>query len=438
MRFADRSEAGRLLAEEVAVLGLTDPVVLALPRGGLPVAEPVADRLGARLEVVVARKVGAPWHPEFGIGAIAEGGAVVADPASLHAVGISRQRFDELADAEREELDRRVLRYRGGRPLPELRGRDVVVVDDGLATGVTAEATLDALRAHHPRRLVLAVPVCSPDTAERLRGVADDVVCVHCPSDLRAVGQWYDRFDQTTDDEVLAVLDRHRRTGVAVETEVVVAQDAGAVRGDLTVPDAATGLVVFAHGSGSSRLSARNRQVAAALQVRGLATLLVDLLTEDEEIADLRSRHLRFDIELLGRRVLGALAWVDADERVAALPVGCFGASTGAAAALVAAARRPERVEAVVSRGGRPDLAGDALAGVRAPTLLIVGGADTEVLELNREAAARLHAEHRLEVVPGATHLFEEPGALEEVARLAGAWFTSRLAAVPSSSSSKA
>jgi putative phosphoribosyl transferase len=195
--------------------------------------------------------------------------------------------------------------------------------------------------------------------------------------------------------------------------------------GDLARPPAG-GVVLFAHGSGSSRHSPRNQSVAGRLQRAGFGTLLLDLLTAAEEELDRRSRELRFDIGLLARRLVGAVDWL-ADRFGGELRVGLFGASTGAAAALVAAAERPDRVAAVVSRGGRPDLAGRALGRVRAPTLLIVGGADHQVLELNRQAAGRLAAEHRLEVVPGAGHLFEEPGALDEVARLAAGWFSGHL-----------
>lgn len=214
------------------------------------------------------------------------------------------------------------------------------------------------------------------------------------------------------------------------EREVQIPQAGTTVGADLVVPDAARGLVVFAHGSGSSRFSARNRHVARVLQQHGLATLLMDLLTVQEEAADARSGHLRFDIGLLGERLVGAVDWVDTQPDVAPLPVGCFGASTGAAAALVTAAARPERVGAVVSRGGRPDLAGRALEQVRAPTLLIVGGNDEVVLDLNERAALALreHTEVRVEVIPGATHLFEEPGALDRVAELAAAWFSEHLA----------
>ena len=196
--------------------------------------------------------------------------------------------------------------------------------------------------------------------------------------------------------------------------------------GDLEVPGESRGVVLFAHGTGSSRASPRNRAVAQRIQDAGIATLLFDLLTPDEEARDEATHELRFDIGLLGGRLVGALDWVARVPGVGGLPVGLFGASTGAAAALVAAAERPEMVQAIVSRGGRPDLAGDALDSVRAPVLLIVGGADEPVLELNRQASARLGV-HRLEVVPGATHLFPEPGALETVAELATGWFERHL-----------
>jgi putative phosphoribosyl transferase len=199
------------------------------------------------------------------------------------------------------------------------------------------------------------------------------------------------------------------------------------LEGDLVVPPDARRIVAFAHGSGSGRFSPRNQYVAEVLQGQGLATLLLDLLTRAEEIADLQTSAYRFDIEMLADRVAGTVDWLADNPVTGNLRIGLFGASTGAAAALVAAARRPNLVHAVVSRGGRPDMAGDDLAAVRAPTLLIVGGNDPEVLRLNREAYEQIKAEKELVVVPGATHLFEEPGALEEVARLAAAWFVTWL-----------
>jgi pimeloyl-ACP methyl ester carboxylesterase len=199
------------------------------------------------------------------------------------------------------------------------------------------------------------------------------------------------------------------------------------VQGDLVVPHDATGVVLFAHGSGSGRHSRRNRFVAEGLNAGGLATLLIDLLSEDEERIDATTRHLRFDIELLAGRLTGPIEWLGSQPETEGLPIGLFGASTGAGAALVAAARKPDEVGAVVSRGGRPDLAGDALGEVRAPTLLIVGGRDTTVIELNEQARRRLPAGTRLAIVPGATHLFEEPGALDQVVTLARDWFVGHL-----------
>lgn len=204
---------------------------------------------------------------------------------------------------------------------------------------------------------------------------------------------------------------------------VQVAAGRQALEGDLSVPTRARGVVLFAHGSGSSRFSARNRHVATLLQEHGFATLLLDLLTPNEEQLDRLSGEYRFDIGRLAERLIGASEWLASEDSTAALPLSMFGASTGGGAALVAAAELPERVAAVVSRGGRPDLAGDALEHVVAPTLLIVGGNDDVVLELNRAALAKLRATARLEVIPGATHLFEEPGTLDEVARHAAAWF---------------
>jgi putative phosphoribosyl transferase len=199
------------------------------------------------------------------------------------------------------------------------------------------------------------------------------------------------------------------------------------LEGTLGVPENAGGIVLFAHGSGSSRFSSRNRYVARVLRDAGFATLLLDLLSPSEEAVDEVTRHLRFDIGMLAERLVTTIDWLESEASTSALNVGLFGASTGGGAALVAAAERSQRVGAVVSRGGRPDLAGDALPKVKAPTLLIVGGRDEMVIELNERARQHMRAEVRLEIVPGATHLFEEPGALEEVARLARHWFARHL-----------
>ncbi len=217
----------------------------------------------------------------------------------------------------------------------------------------------------------------------------------------------------------------------AVNEAVRISMGVAAVDADLHVPHRAAGLVVFAHGSGSSRFSRRNRAVAGALQSAGFGTLLLDLLTPEEESVDERTREYRFDIDMLGERVIGAIDWIPSRPDLRELPVALFGASTGAAAALIAAAARPQAVRAVISRGGRPDLADKALPNVRAPTLLIVGGRDEPVIEMNRDAMRRMRAPVELEIVPGATHLFEERGALEQVTTLAADWCRRHLGRTP-------
>jgi putative phosphoribosyl transferase len=214
---------------------------------------------------------------------------------------------------------------------------------------------------------------------------------------------------------------------MAAERSVRIPAGEATLDGDLAIPVDAAGIVIFAHGSGSSRLSSRNRYVASVLNEAGLATLLMDLLTAREEAVDLRTAELRFDIPLLAQRVLHATDFVQQDAQTRHLRIGYFGASTGAGAALIAAAQRPRDVHAVVSRGGRPDLAAEHLARVEAPTLLIVGENDRPVIGMNQDALRQLHARARLEIVPGATHLFEEPGTLEQAARLARDWFGQHL-----------
>jgi putative phosphoribosyl transferase len=216
---------------------------------------------------------------------------------------------------------------------------------------------------------------------------------------------------------------------VAVERAVHIPRDG--VQGDLVIPEHAFGIVIFAHGSGSSRHSSRNRYVASVLQQGGLATLLMDLLTSEEEQVDIRTAQLRFDIPLLARRLVDATDWAASQPETRELNIGYFGASTGAGAALVAASGRPSAIGAVVSRGGRPDLAGESLPLVKAPTLLIVGSLDAPVIELNQRAQRDIRPENRLEIIPGATHLFEEPGTLERVADLARSWFESHLQKQP-------
>ncbi|MGZ4200562.1 MAG: dienelactone hydrolase family protein, partial [Thermoleophilaceae bacterium] len=292
--------------------------------------------------------------------------------------------------------------------------------------------------------VVLAVPVGPPDAGIRFAGEVDDYICPSEPVGFFAVGAYYDDFAQVSDAEVRALLGQapddgcdpssplapprvrggvdwtqitHREVAIPASPDILL-------HGDLRLPPTPEGLIVFAHGSGSSRLSPRNIQVAGALCADGFATLLFDLL-DDREAAD---RRKEFDIQLLTERLLAATTWARRQEELSGLPVGYFGASTGAAAALCAAADPHSGVAAVVCRGGRPDLAAERLAEVAAPTLLIGGGADTAVLELNRQAQLSLRCPSTLLIVPGAGHVFEEPGALEQVADEASRWFCDRLA----------
>jgi putative phosphoribosyl transferase len=437
MRFRDRREAGTLLAAALGSLREERPIVLALPRGGVPVAAEIARALGAPLDVIVVRKLGVPRQPELGMGAIGEGGARVLNDDVIRLAGVGPGEIAAVEARERAELERRARRFRGGRPMLDLEHRTVIVVDDGLATGGTARAALQVARAHRAGRIVLAVPVAPVDTLRDLAADADDVVCLETPPNFFGVGQWYENFTQVTDDEVAdllaaaAELSGPAQAGVGAacteprDEEVVVRAGSVTVSGHLTVPSDARGIVVFAHGSGSSRHSARNQYVAGVLNDAGFGTLLFDLLTTDEE----RDRSNVFDIDLLASRLRAATAWVAAQPSLAPLPVGYFGASTGAGAALRAAADPSSEVRAVVSRGGRVDLAGNDLPAVRAATLMIVGGCDDVVLDLNREAARRMRCTHQIVVIPGATHLFEEPGALPQAAQLACRWFDLHLAA---------
>ena len=420
--FADRDEAGRVLGTLCRKQGLGSTIVLGLPRGGVPVAKAVAEALGAPLDVVPVRKVGCPGNPELGIGAVAEGGGIWLDQRAIELLDLTAVEVGGAVDHARRELAATIARLRPNHsPLP-LNDATVVLVDDGIATGGTMEAAVGAARARGASRIVVAVPVGAPESLRRLRGEADDVIAVLEPVDLGAIGWFYDDFAPVPDERVLELLTERvlRVAEVRIPT-----RDGELLHGDLLLPAEPRSLIAFAHGSGSSRHSPRNRAVARRLGDAGLATLLFDLLTPAEG----GSRALVFDIRFLADRLEDAIRWAAATPETRRLPLGLFGASTGAAAALMAAAAEPERVAAVVSRGGRPDLAGNALTSVRAPVLLLVGGADTEVLALNRAAQARLTCPSDLVVIPGATHLFEEPGALDAVADHAAAWFLDHLPA---------
>ena len=307
MLFVDRADAGRHLAQRLRFLRGTDVAVLGLPRGGVPVAFEVAQELHAPLDVIVVRKLGVPFQPEYGFGAIGEGGARIIDDRVVRLTRLTGAEMATVEARERARLDRRVRRVRGDRaPIP-LAGRTVIVVDDGIATGSTARAACMVARERGAGRVILAVPVGSVDAAASLRRAADEVICLHTPARFCAIGDWYDDFSQVSDEEVAALLGKAAGWSAGPDcdeqdpAEIMV--DAGGVRlpGSLVIPDQALGLVIFAHGSGSSRHSPRNQFVAAALNRVGLGTLLVDLLTADEEL----SRAYVFNIAMLAGRLNG-------------------------------------------------------------------------------------------------------------------------------------
>jgi len=441
MMFHDRTQAGRLLAAKLATFKAERPIVLGLARGGVPVALEVARLLDAELDVVVVRKLGAPGAPELALGAIAEGGAVYVSREVLRDLGVGDAWVAAVAAREGAEIARRVLAYRGGRPVRDLAGRTAIVVDDGVATGATARAAARAARQLGAARVVLAAPVIAAASLPELRSEFDSIVAVEQPDVFFAVGQWYDRFEQVSDEDVIECLHRASAPDGARELEriepvppdpleerlTIPFDDArfgpGDLDADLVLPDDATGLVLFVHGNGLTQQSPQNRFVAGAIQGMGLGTLLLDLLTPDEAAKDAISARLRFDLRLLTARILAAVRFVSAHPRTRALRLGLFGVSTGAAAALSAAAAMPDRVAALVARGGRPDLVDlETLRTVRAPVLLVVGARDEAVVCFNRAAVSQLRTA-QLAVVPGASHHFEEPGALGTVAALAIAWF---------------
>jgi predicted phosphoribosyltransferase/pimeloyl-ACP methyl ester carboxylesterase len=422
MDFVDRQDAGRRLAEALRPFAAERPVVVALPRGGVPVALEIARSLRVPMDFLAVRKLGAPGNPELGVGAISEDGGNLLDEGMARRLGMTRELLADTVERESLELRRRIERYRQGHAPVDVAGRTVILVDDGLATGVSALTAIRTLRRRGARAVIVAVPVGSSDALTLIREDADDVVCLLSPADFGSVGRWYEDFAPVPDEQVISLLDA---AGPPERPRAVTLDLVGVeLTGHLVVPALSRGLVLLTHGAGARR-GPRDAALASFLQRAGYATLVVDLLTVDE----IAGPHPVLDVPLLARRLEFATRWAQAALGSTAQPVGYLGTSTGAAAALHAASGEGERVGAVVSCAGRPDLAADRLPRVTAPTLLIVGSADPEILELNRQAARLLTCPYRLSVVRGAGHRFERSGTTEQAARLAADWFDAHLLA---------
>lgn len=413
--FVDREDAGKKLAEKLMGYKDIDAAVFALPRGGVVVGRAVADALGLPLDIIAIRKIGHPFMPEYAIGVVDEAGEMIYNEAETKAM--NQEWLAKETETQINEARRRSMAYRGGRTPPDMKGKTAIIVDDGIATGLTMRGAVRAMKKQGARMIVVAVPCAPPDSMQTVKDEgAHDVLVLEDPKDfLGAVGLHYVKFNQVEDDEVVKLLGRPP----GESNEIHIPIGAIALEGTLAIPPGAKGLVIFVHGSGSSRFSPRNMFVAEVLQKAGIGTLLIDLLTKEEDAVYER----RFDIDMLVARLEGIIGWIRERDDARELPIGLFGASTGAAAALRIAARTKTGIVAIVSRGGRPDLAMEALPDVTAPTLLIVGGDDTEVIALNEQAFEKLRCEKKLEIIPGATHLFEEPGALDDVAHRAQEWF---------------
>lgn len=411
--YANREEAAHLLAHALSPYRDKNPLILAIPRGAVRMGRTMASALGGELDVALVRKLRAPYQPELALGSVDETGYVyLAEHARM--MDLSPSYLEAEKNEQLATLRKRRQHYTSVRPAISPKGRIVIIVDDGIATGSTMIAAIHAVRAQAPAKLVVATAVAPSTTIARIAPLVDDVVCLRTPSEFDAVGEFFRDFSQVTDEEVVALL---MAQSPSDDPKVMIPADGHELPGSLTLPPNATGIVLFAHGSGSSRMSPRNRYVAGILNQASIGTLLFDLLTPEED-ADYAKR---FNIPLLTQRLVTSTQWL-ANGLGKQFNLGYLGASTGAACALMAAAELGPKIKCVVSRGGRPDLSMKVLDRVQSPTLLLVGEKDHQVIEFNQRACERLGCEKKLSIVPGATHLFEEPGTLEDVAFQAAEW----------------
>lgn len=446
MIFQNRKQAGELLAAQLLQYENKDGIVLALPRGGVPVAAEIARALNWPLEILAVRKIGAPYNDELAVGAICEDEEPVYNMQILSKLGLSSDEMNPTVIRERVKIKNQIQDFRKGKSLDDLlvnlKEKTILIVDDGLATGATVKSAIKYLQKKGVIHIVLAVPVSPTSTVQSLRDKVDQIVVLEEEENIFSVGQWYKDFSQVSDNDVKLLL--KESTGFDKISEsfnklekisnfkeksstVLIKISSVILEGELTEIEGMKALIIFAHGSGSSRKSPRNLQVAQSLNKNRFGTLLFDLLTEDEA----EDRKNVFAIDFLSKRLADVTLWAMSQTNFKNVKIGYFGASTGAAGALQASVTSSikDKIFAIVSRGGRPDLAGLHLKKVTVPTLLIVGANDAEVLELNRKAQ-KLISNSELSIIPKATHLFEESGTLEQVSDQAINWFNEHLVSI--------
>lgn len=438
----NRSEAGQLLAAKLqAYANNPDVLVLALPRGGVPVAFEIAQSLQAALDVFLVRKLGVPGHEELAMGAISSGGDRVLNREIIEALQLSESVVERVTQREQQELNRREATYRRNRPPLQIQGKTVILVDDGVATGSTMLAAIRAVQKLKAAKIVIAVPVAPASTFESMKKLGDAMICLMTPEPFYGVGLWYEDFTQTTDEDVIKLLEKAESWSVVPTPpsspdeklpgfhQISIPTGSVELSGKLLLHDGENkGIVMLVQGTGYPGQSPQHDHMAHKLYEAGFSTIRFDLLTREEEASELKSRHLRFDIPLLTRRLIQATDWVMHELATDDQPLGFFSSSTGTGAVLKAAATIGRPIKAIVSLSGRPDLAGESLSKVTAHTLLLMGGQDVSIMDLNVCARSRMRPGLvRIEVVPQASHLFEEEGALERAANLTTRWFERHL-----------
>lgn len=416
-RFENRADAGGYLAQRLLAYKDQNPLILALPRGGVPVAFEVAKMLKASMDLILVKKIGSPKNPELAIGAVSEDAKPLFNEELIRLLNVDRKTLNKIAAQKIQELKEQAKHLRGKNIPLSIKDRTVIIIDDGIATGASLSAAIQFIRQKEPKKIVVASPVGANNTVQELTKMVDEVVCLEVPQNFMAVGVWYEDFEQVTDEDVTRLVNEANYLKNEATESVFINLELLTLSGELTTVNNMKGLVIFAHGSGSNKLSPRNTYVAQELNKAGFSTLLFDLLSDQEA----GNRQNVFNIELQADRLTKATDWVISRFDHKNVPIAYFGSDTGAAAAFIAATKKTDSVYAIVSRGGRPDLAEEYLQKITTPTLLLVGATDSQTVTANKKAQKKLK-QAKLVLIPNANHLFEEPGSLDEVVEYTLDW----------------